>query len=135
LRLDSDWCVVEVKASVAGLAEAVHLRRTRTGDWLDEKDTVLPELHGALDVDLSITPLTNTIPIRRLGLRLGDSAEITAVYIAFPELAVSADRQRYTRVAVDRYRYEAVDSDFAREITVDEHGLVVSYPGLFRRIG
>ncbi|MCK6454853.1 MAG: putative glycolipid-binding domain-containing protein [Alphaproteobacteria bacterium] len=34
-----------------------------------------------------------------------------------------------------RYRYESLDSDFARKIEVDADGLVVAYPGLFRRMG
>jgi hypothetical protein len=33
-----------------------------------------------------------------------------------------------------RYRYEAVDGSFARELEVDARGLVVTYPGLFRRV-
>ena len=45
-------------------------------------------------------------------------------------------RQRYTKLdpAGRRYRYESVDSDFTRDIEVDEHALVVTYPGLFRRL-
>lgn len=50
-------------------------------------------------------------------------------------LAVTPDPQRYTRLAEDRYVYESRDSDFRREITVDTHGLVVDYPGLYRREG
>jgi hypothetical protein len=43
------------------------------------------------------------------------------------------DPQRYTRLADHEYRYESRDSDFERVVTVDEHGLVVTYPGLFAR--
>jgi hypothetical protein len=86
-------------------------------------------------VDLSITPFTNTLPIRRLSLPTGQTAEILAVYIQLPSLAITTDRQRYTCLeAGKRYRYESVDSDFTRDVEVDEHGLVVTYPGLFRRV-
>ena len=45
------------------------------------------------------------------------------------------DPQRYTCLApLKRYRYESIDSDFTREIEVDSRGLVVTYPGLFRRL-
>ena len=134
LQLDSDWCTGEVTASMLGVAKSVHLRRTSTGNWVGDNDTLLPRLDGALDVDLSITPLTNTLPIRRLGLAVAESAELTVAYVSFPELAISAGRQRYTRVAADRYRYESLDSRFVREITVDEHGLVITYPDLFHRV-
>ena len=134
VRLDSDWRVLEVQASVFGTAESVHLRRSKEGEWFDGSDRLLADLNGAFDVDLSITPLTNTFPIRRLKLAVGDSAVIMAAYIAFPGLTVSPDRQRYTRLSSDRYRYESLDSGFVREITVDEHGLVITYPDLFHRV-
>jgi hypothetical protein len=52
-----------------------------------------------------------------------------------PGLAVATDRQRYTCLEPNRrYRYESLDSDFTRDIEVDEDGLVVTYPGLFRRV-
>jgi hypothetical protein len=133
-RLDSDWRVLEVQASVLGTAESIHLRRNEQGEWFDGNERQLRDLRGAFDVDLSITPLTNTFPIRRLSLAVGDSAEITTAYIAFPGLTVSPDPQRYTRLSSDRYKYEALDTDFVREITVDEHGLVATYPDFFRRI-
>src|SRR5690349_123523 len=113
LKADADWRTIEVDASIFGSADSVHLRRLTSGEWRDGNDRSLPQLHGAVDVDLSITPFTNTLPIRRLGLKVGETAEITAAYIAFPQLALSADLQRYTRLASDRYRYESLDSGFA----------------------
>jgi uncharacterized protein len=93
----------------------------------------MPEFTGAIDVDLAMTPFTNTLPIRRLGLAVGASADIIVVYVTFPDLAVIADPQRYTRLAERTYRFESLDGGFVRNIEVDEHGLVVTYPGLFRR--
>jgi uncharacterized protein len=84
-------------------------------------------------VDIAISPLSNTLPIRRLELAVGESAEITTAYVAVPDLTVVTDPQRYTRLADHEYRYESRDSNFKRVITVDEHGLVVTYPGLFVR--
>lgn len=134
LKLDSGWCVIEMQASLLGAAESVYLRRTEEGQWLDGNDRSLLHLNGIFDVDLSITPFSNSLPIRRLKLGVGESEQIVTAYVAFPQLTVSADHQRYTRVAADRYRYESLDTDFVREITVDEYGLVVTYPGLFQRV-
>jgi hypothetical protein len=51
-----------------------------------------------------------------------------------PIASITTDRQRYTCLeAGRRYRYESVDTDFTRDIEIDDHGLVVTYPGLFRR--
>lgn len=134
MKLDSGWRVMEVQASLLGTAESVYLRRTEQGQWFDGNSRSLPHLNGIFDVDLSITPFTNSLPIRRLKLRVGESAEIVAAYVAFPQLTLSLDSQRYTRVAADRYRYESLGSDFVREITVDSDGLVMTYPGLFQRM-
>lgn len=112
----------------------IHLHRSADGSWhLDGASR--PDLVEAVDIDLAFSPFTNTLPIRRLRLAVGDAAEITTAYVDAPSLQVLPDPQRYTRVAVDRYLYESLDSDFTREITVDPDGFVVDYPGLFRREG
>ena len=95
----------------------------------------MPQLGAAIDIDLSITPFTNTLPIRRLHLQSGQSEEIVCVYVQFPGLDITTDRQRYTCLEPRRlYRYESLDSDFSRDITVDDEALIVTYPGLFRRL-
>jgi hypothetical protein len=92
------------------------------------------DLSDAIDLDLAITPFTNTLPIRRLDLAVGDEGDVTAAYVSFPDLEVNIDEQRYTRLDEDVYLYESLDSDFSREITVDLDGIVVEYPGLFERL-
>lgn len=92
------------------------------------------DLTAAREVDLAVSPLTNTLPIRRLDLAIGETVDITTAYVAVPELTVLPDGQRYTRLSDREYRYESRDSAFERVITVDEQGLVVTYPGLFARV-
>ncbi len=105
------------------------------GKWRGGDGKRLPALAGAIDVDFSASPFTNPLPIRRLDLVAGQSAEITVVYVRFPDLELALDRQRYTCIEPwRRYRYEAVDGDFAAVIDVDDQGLVTLYDGLFRRV-
>lgn len=85
-----------------------------------------------VDVDLGFTPATNTLPIRRLGLAVGERMEIEAAWLVWPELEVSPARQVYTRLAEQRYRYQ--QGDFTAELVVDEHGLVREYDGLWRAV-
>jgi hypothetical protein len=135
IRCDKSWRVKELEIERIGSGRAIKLASDGAGNWVDGTATALPHLRGAIDVDISATPFTNTLPIRRLSLQRGQSAEILAVYVQVPSLDVSGDKQRYTCLeAGKRYRYESVDSDFTRDIEVDEHGLVVTYPGLFRRV-
>jgi hypothetical protein len=128
-----DWRVIKVEAAVVGIEKPIILYRIDGNQWFDESQTEILWLRGCVDIDLSVTPLTNTFPIRRLQLGVGESAEIEAAYIEFPSLLVSRNLQRYTRLSPLTYRYEAVGTDFEREIVVDQDDLVVTYAGLFRR--
>lgn len=111
---------------------SAHLHRSGDGAWtLDGERRA--ELVDAVDIDLSFSPFTNALPIRRLDLAVGAAAEIVTAYVEVPSLRVSPDPQRYTRLSEDRYLYESLDSDFTREVTVDADGFVLDYPGLFRR--
>jgi hypothetical protein len=131
---DPGWRVHRVLVAIDGDSRSIELRRDSSGAWND-KSGEIAGLNGAIDVDISATPFTNTLPVRRLGLVESAAVEITTAYIALPELSVSPDPQRYTCLVFGRrYRYESLDSDFVREIEVDSEGLVIDYPGLFRRI-
>jgi hypothetical protein len=120
---------------VIGADTVIDLVSDGTGRWRNAGGPALPDLDGAIDVDLSVTPFTNTLPIRRLDLAEGQRADIRAVYVHFPDLGLTIDRQRYTCLKRgSQYRYESLDSDFVRDIEIDADGLIVTYPGLFRRI-
>ncbi len=91
------------------------------------------ELDGCYDIHLPITPFTNTLPIRRLPLLDGDSAEFPVVYVDVETLEVRPDLQRYTRLGPHRWGFTQLQTGRSLEFDVDEHGLVVDYPALFRR--
>jgi uncharacterized protein len=135
IRCDASWTLEHACIEIVGEQQRLELVSGSLGKWTDASGNPLPELDGVLDIDLSVSPFTNTLPIRRLQLVTGGSAEIRAAYVHFPDLTVVSDPQRYTCLEpLRRYRYESLDSDFVREIEVDKHGLVVLYPGLFRRV-
>lgn len=132
---DGAWRVRSVEAGVIGDDRRILLASDGAGHWRDGAGRPLPDLEGAIDVDLPVTPFTNTLPIRRLDLAAGQSADLRVVYIVLPEYTVTTDPQRYICLEPRRrYRYESLDSDFVREIEVDTDGLVVTYPELFRRV-
>ena len=135
IECDGGWRARRVEASVLGRERRLVLVSDGAGRWRDESGQPLPVLDGAIDVDLPLTPFTNTLPIRRLDLAAGGSADIVTAYIELPAGRVTLDPQRYTCIdPLRRYRYESLDSDFVREIKVDGDGLVVTDPGLFRRL-
>ncbi len=136
LRCDAQWRIRKVTAStlVWGGRE-IRLFADGEGHWTTAGGEPVPTLAGCIDVDISATPFTNTLPIRRLGLRIGESADLKVAYVAVPELSVEPDGQRYTCLKEgELYRYESLGSDFVADLRVDADGLVLDYPGLFRRV-
>ena len=91
------------------------------------------DLDGCLDVDLGCTPFTNTLPIRRLQLDVGDAADVTSATVDVETLGVVPVRQRYHRVGARRYRSPNLDSGVDVEFAIDEYGLVHDYPDACRR--
>jgi hypothetical protein len=136
-RIDCDagWRVRRLEIHSVGNESSLELSGDGAGAWVDGRGQPRRDLAGALDVDISATPFTNTLPIRRLGLSEGASATILVVYVRLPELTSTAERQRYTCLEPGRrYRFESLGSGFTREIETDGDGLVVTYPDLFQRV-
>src|SRR2546421_834055 len=93
------------------------------------------QLRDALDVDLGDCPLTNTPPVRRLGLlraKPGTTSTLSVAWVLVPSLEVVASRQTYTALGDGRVRFES--GTFTADLTVDERGYVVHYPGLAERV-
>ncbi len=107
------------------------------GNWQNGDGSTLPYLQGCYEIDISVTPFTNTLAIGRLALDVGHSAQILTAYIHCPELSVEAVPQRYTALSLgtqSHYRYEGLSTHFVTEFPLDCHSLVIDYPNLFRRI-
>jgi hypothetical protein len=125
--VDLQWRAGEVRAAIvipSGVREIV-LRSHPTQGWVLD-GVAAPFLRDCHDIDLGWTPATNTIPIRRLELEIGETASIAVAWIRFPELDVVRNEQHYTRLASDRWRYRSGEFDF--ELATDPvSGLVLTY--------
>ena len=134
LRLDALWHTKEVHLRTTS-GHVLELESDGRGHWR-ENGKERPDLQGCIDIDIQATPLTNTLPIRRLDLDTGESMDIRLCYITVPDLIASPADQRYTALdAGSRYRFESLGSDFMAELPVDQDGFVLDYPGLFKRLG
>jgi uncharacterized protein len=134
VETDAAWRTRHVRVEVKG-GSTLEILSDGAGYWRRADGAKLPELDGCMDPDISMTPVTNTVAIRRLGSQIGAAAEIKVAYILVPELSLRAAPQRYTRLAERLWRFDGLDIDFTADITVDEDGFVSDYPGLFRREG
>jgi hypothetical protein len=82
-------------------------------------------LADAFDIDLAASPLTNTLPLRRVGLV---DVTIIAAWVLLPSLAVVASEQTYTVLGDNRARYSS--GDFRADLDLDDGLFVITYPGL-----
>ncbi|MEV2278251.1 putative glycolipid-binding domain-containing protein [Nocardiopsis sp. NPDC049922] len=139
VRTDLAWTTREVRVEVVSArgTDAVALT-AHGGNWTDGENRPRPELMGCLDADVAATPLTNTLPIRRLGLNPGEYRDIAVAWIDIPSLRVRRVRQRYTRHpsegGLERYTYrDPLRGEY--RLSVDAEGLVVDYERFARRLG
>jgi hypothetical protein len=66
---------------------------------------------------------------------IGERRQFLTAWISAPDLTVHPQAQAYTRLADRLYLFENLDgSNFQAEISVDEDGVVLDYPELFRRV-
>lgn len=135
IECDAAWCTR--MALVEGLVDAAPLRvllaADGKGNWW-HGGASLPELTGALDIDLGFTPATNTLPIRRLDLGIGESAPVTSAWLRFPGLRLEPLEQTYTRQAERSFRYRAWldEGPFVAHLHTDEFGRVMRYEDLWQ---
>ena len=109
------------------------MNREEDGRWRVNGE-LAPSLAACQDVDISVTPSTNTLVIRRLGLKVGVSQDLSAALLRFPDLTVHVLPQRYTRLSTDVYRYESLASGFQAMLQVDEYGIVQKYDDLWESL-
>jgi hypothetical protein len=130
-----DWHTVQVVVRVrhGSRRESIELMRDERFRWHGSGER-LPALDGCEDIDLSVTPSTNTLPIHRLGLDIGQSHDVTSAWIRFPSCDITPLPQRYLRLSERRYRYESRGGEFSAELEVDAHGMVMDYPPAWERV-
>lgn len=135
VQCGADWITREAQVHVVQGAstKSIRIRRDESGRWWAD-DAWLPELDGVVDIDLQLSPSTNTLPIRRMALGVGESRATDAAWVRFPALTCERLSQRYARVAELRYRYESRAGAFVADLDIDEHGLVVRYDDIWDRV-
>ncbi len=91
-----------------------------------------PEVAGCSDLDLNFSPSTNLLPIRRLGLTVGQAAAVRAAWLRFPGFTLEPLEQTYRRIDAATYRYESAGGRFVAELRVNAAGFVTEYPGFWQ---
>jgi hypothetical protein len=155
---------LSVRAWGAGWGRHLELTRDLAGEWSVDADADgeaellgLPgvpgspppggdpsELDTALDCDLGLSPLTNTMPVLRHGLLDGGGpVQFVMAWVSVPWLAVTPSVQLYTHLrrgpaselggageAASLIHFQS--GEFSADIAFDAQGLVADYPQIGR---
>ena len=132
IQLDPDWTFRSLVLRRHD-GRVLRLVSNGQGDWKIDGQRA-PQLEGCVDIDICGTPFTNTLPIRRAKFVTGTSQRFDMAWMPLDTLEPFRDGQIYTRLDDEHFRYAAADRSFTQVLTVDEYGLVVDYPTLFRRL-
>lgn len=134
IKTNQNWETVylEINCRHNDHTQSIKLEGSGKGKWMNSGEKV-DQFDGCIDIDISLTPFTNTLPIRRLGLSQNQTQEIRVIYFDLLEQQISPVSQRYTCLSNTEYYYENVPNDFDATIQVDKSGLMVDYPSLFIR--
>jgi hypothetical protein len=137
LTWDESWQLRDAELVVATerSTRSLKLQTDGRGHWRDGDDRTIDALDGCRDIDIWPTPFTNSFPIRREPMVLGERRQFLMAWISAPDLTVQPKPQAYTRLADRLYLFESLDgSDFRAGLPVDKDHIVLDYPGLFQRV-
>lgn len=151
--VDADWATR--RATVALQSESGARRVLLESDgherWRIDGEPA-PWLDGCLDVDLESSAMTNTLPVHRMRLEVGQRADAPAAYVRMFDLSVERLEQGYHRIADadsdadsgshesrlpragHHYEYRSPAFGFECVLVFDESGLVLDYPGIAARV-
>jgi hypothetical protein len=139
VSVDHQWRTrrARVRSQTAIGSYEVVLEADGEGRWLVDGQR-RAELDGCIDVDLESSVCTNTLPIHRLGLVVGEPTDVPAAYVRASDVRVERLEQRYLwlgdTATGSQCEYEAPALEFRARLSYDHAGLVLNYPGLARRM-
>jgi uncharacterized protein len=141
IECDADWRLRGARIECLLDDElALELRVTR-GEWALPDGGEVRELRGCTDLAIASSMFALTPPLRRLPFEPGASHVVPTAYVRIPELTLLPIEQRFTMLERDAhgasYRVESLRFGqvvSSTTIPVDADGVVLDYPGFFRRV-
>ena len=135
ISLDTNWVVKQVHMEIDNLNKSLHISSNGKGQWFDGEGDEIHELNGAIDIDISCTPFTNSLPINRLKWKQNVSTNFEMVFITVPDMTYKKVKQSYTltKDAIEKREFHYQSGAFETDIQVDTDGLVIVYPKIFTR--
>ncbi len=135
LKTNQHWQTIslEIESRIENTVQTFRYRSDGKGNW-QVNGSIIAEFNGCIDVDIPLTPFTNTLPINRLKLKKDEEQQVKVLYVDLLSEEIKPVFQKYRRLSDTQYKYENVPNDFEAVISVDDLGFVVDYPTLFERL-
>lgn len=136
IEFDHDWITRYIEIFVDDYYRLT-LKSDGVGNWVDSAGNAIQRLKGAIDITISHSPFSNSLPINRLNWKLSDNNFIDVVYISLPTLEIKRISQSYKylyREGSLRYFHYQCSRKYEQTISVDKNGLVVRYPKQYERL-
>lgn len=135
ILLNKNWVVKHLYIMNHTLGKTLSLSTAGDGRWFNDDGDEIHILNGALDVDISCTPFTNSLPINRLKWTPDEPKLFEMVYISAQDLSVNKVKQMYTlkHHQEDNRTFHYRSATFESPVIVDKNGFVLEYPELFVR--
>lgn len=106
------------------------ITRASDGNWM-LNGTAVPDLEEKDDLDLSFTPATNLLQLRRVNMREGDVVDLPVAWLDAAGATLTCLPQRYERRTATSYWYEAPTVGYSGLLEVRANGFILRYPGLW----
>lgn len=134
LTVDAGWATqtAEIRSRSRLGERTVRLEHDGLDEWRVDGEAA-PGLSGCLYVDLEASACTNTFPVHRLHLAVGETVRAPAVYVQAQDLTVRRLDQTYRRLDADTFHYTS-QGGFEAVLRYDDSGLIVDYPGIAVRV-
>lgn len=128
IECDENWKTLNAKVSGFVGDEKIEIEIAADSNkiWTINGEEI-SAVQNCIDIDLNFSPVTNTLPIRRLNLQIGEKAEVRAAWLRFPSFKLELLEQIYERNGEKKYAYESANGTFRSEIETDDFGLATRY--------
>lgn len=126
---------VSVTMLTASGETSLDLSRDMDSRWRvqTQDSAVYSDFGGAESVDVGMSPLFKSLPIRRHGLieKCGETIDVPVVYLHLPDCTISPMTVTYS---VGAEGVAVISPHVSSTVSVDSNGLVVDFPGIAQRI-
>jgi uncharacterized protein len=132
IQCDTDWRTLSgmVLGYIGNHLVSFNIAR-QASDWT-LNGTVVPGLEQLDDLDLSFTPATNLLQLRRQDVPFGKSVSIPVAWLDIDTGALTSLPQFYERCGTSTFWYRAPTAGYEGMLELTPDGFIQNYPELWK---